>query len=196
MRSAPRAVAVLLGLAGCVSTTIETAGTTLEEPFCRTGAVAVPTVVAWGAQWRSDQKEPELREDAAARGLERFLAGACCIATEGVERFSGAPPEDDALLRSVAAAHPSAQRAVLVVVRELGPWLLIGLPVPVRGGTEVVVEMRVLDVRTQQRLADVRTHWRSGGAFVVKGVASLDQDLVAALRAALRLDPPARSFLR
>jgi hypothetical protein len=178
-------------LSACASTTIETTGTALDAPFCRVGAPATPTVVTWGAKWRPDQKEPERREAAAARGLDAFLAETRCIEVEGVERFRGPPPPDDELLRTAAAAHPSAARAVLVVVRELGPWLLIGLPVPVRGGTEVVVEVRVLDVPRKRKLADARTHWRNGGAFVVKGVASLERDLGAALRAALRLDPPA-----
>ena len=136
-------------LSGCASTTIETTGTALAEPFCRTGASAVPTVVTWGAQWRPDQKEPALREEAAARGLDALLAGSECIAVGGVERFVGSPPSRDLCARPLPA--PSAERAVLVVVRELG-----------------------------------------GGAFVVKGVASLDQDLASALRAALRLDPPVR----
>jgi hypothetical protein len=182
--------AVLLSSA-CASTTIETTGTALAGPFCRPGAPAVRTVVTWGARWRPDQKEPERREAAAARGLDAFLAETHCLEVAGVERFQGPPPFDDELLSRAAAASSSAERAVLVVVRELGPWLLIGLPVPVRGGTEVVVEVRVLDVPAKQRLADVRTHWRSGGAFVVKGVASLERDLGAALRAALRLDPRA-----
>jgi hypothetical protein len=74
---------------------------------------------------------------------------------------------------------------VLIVVRELGPKLLIGSPVLVEGGTEVVIEVRVLDGHTAESMANVRTHWQNGGALVVKGVGTLDQDMSAALRTTL-----------
>jgi hypothetical protein len=72
-----------------------------------------------------------------------------------------------------------------IVVRELGPVLRIGLPVLVEGGTEVLLEVRLLDVRTAASMANVRTHWQNGGTFVLKGVKSLEQDMSAALGAVL-----------
>jgi hypothetical protein len=78
-------------------------------------------------------------------------------------------------------------------VRELGPIIrLFGLPALVEGGTDVVLELKVFDVRTGESLADFRTHWQNGGAFVIKGVKTLPQDMASALEAALAPATPSR----
>ena len=132
--------ATLLVLAGCASTRIERSGSPLKEPLCRAGAAAVATAVVWGTQWRPDQKEPALREAAALRGIEDFLGSTRCLAVTGVQRFPGGaePPTDAQLLQPVAASAVRADRIVLIVVRELGPRLTVGLPMIVEGGTEVL----------------------------------------------------------
>jgi hypothetical protein len=138
-------------------------------------------LVYWAPQWRPDQKEPALREAAAQRGIERFFGDLSCIS--GIRKHSGEVPSDAELLR--LAGSPAPDRVVLIVVRELGPKLVIGIPAIVEGGTEVLIDVRVLDVRGARSLAEVRTHWQDGGTFVIKGVESLDQDMRAALAAAL-----------
>lgn len=177
----------LVALAGCAATRVETSGSPPTEPLCRTGARAVGTAVYWGPQWRPDQKEPALREAAALRGIEDFLGSTSCLAVTGVHRLPDAaePPSDAELLRQAAASPVKAERIVLIVVRELGPRLTVGLPVIVEGGTEVVIDTRVLDAQRSALLASARTQWRHGGSFVIKGVKTLDQDMSAALRAAL-----------
>jgi hypothetical protein len=173
-------------LAGCASTTIESTGSALLAPLCRPGEPPRPVLVLWGPQWRPDQKEPAQREAFARKGLEEFLAATPCAAAR-VERFAagGPVPPDAELLRRARSTAPPADLAVLVTVRELGPVLLIGIPVIVEGGTEVVLDVRVLDTASSAMRADVRIHWKNGGTFVVKGVGSLDRDMAAALRAAL-----------
>lgn len=181
-------------LTGCAATDVETTGAPLQKPLCRPGSPPLPTLLYWSTQWRPDQKEPPLREEAAVRGIEDFLRHADCITAAGVQRLppEAALPSDQQLLQSAAAASPSALRVVLIVVRELGPRLLLGLPSIVEGGTEVLIDVRVLDTRTSQSLADVRTRWRNGGVFVIKGVKTLDHDMSAALRTTLLPDPSAR----
>lgn len=179
--------AALLALTGCASTHVESSGSPLQEPLCRPGAPALATIVVWGTQWRPDQKEPALREAAALRGIDDFLAGTRCLAVTGVQRYpDGAePPSDAQLLQPLATSSPRADRIVLIVVRELGPRLIVGLPMIVEGGTEVVIDVRVLDPRQAAPLASTRTQWRHGGTFVIKGVQTLAQDMSAALRATL-----------
>lgn len=184
------AVAALIGtwlLSGCATTSVETTGTPLAEPLCGPGDPPLSVFVYWIPQWRPDQKEPLVREALAARGIEDFLSQSPCLAVAGLKRLpsEGGIPSDDELLGLARQAAPQSNRAVLVVVRELGPTLLIGLPVILRGGTEVVIDVRVLDTATSKSLADARTLWRNGGAFVVKGVWSLDEDMGAALEATL-----------
>ena len=186
MRAAILLCAVLVG---CASTKVEITGATMREPLCKAGAQKLSALVYWGPQWRPDQKEPERREAAALRGIETFLASSECLARFDVRRLSGGAtaevPPDEALLKQASAGTPRADKVLLVVVRELGPILRIGVPSIVEGGTEVVLELRLLDVPTSSTQASVRTHWSNGGTFVIKGVGSLDRDMSAALAGAL-----------
>jgi hypothetical protein len=177
----------LVVVAGCASTQVETTGSSLKEPLCRVGERAVVTAVVWGPQWRPDQKEPALREAAAVRGIQDFLGRTGCLAVTGVLRLPDAaePPSDAELLRLAASPSAMPDRVVLIIVRELGPRITLGLPVIVEGGTEVLVDVRVLDPQRSAPLASMRTLWRHGGSFVIKGVKTLDHDMSAALGATL-----------
>jgi hypothetical protein len=172
---------------GCASTKVETTGSQLKEPLCRVGKQAVSTLVYWGPQWRPDQKEPELREAAALRGIQDFLNSAGCVAVAGIHRLSWAkqPPSNEELLRLVAKSTPQPERVLLIVVRELGPQLIIGIPTILEGGTEVLIDVRVLNPQTSELLADTKTLWRNGGKFVIKGVKTLDKDISSALSSVL-----------
>jgi len=188
-RSSIFAIICACTLVGCASTKIETSGSSLREPLCQAGAEKVSVLVYWRPQWRPDQKAPPLREAAALRGIEDFFASSRCVATVDIRRLPGElsvdVPSDAQLLRLSAATAPSPDRVLLIVVRELGPKLVIGIPVLIEGGTEVVIDVRVLNAHTSKSMANVRTHWQNGGTFVIKGVKTLDQDMSAALRTTL-----------
>jgi hypothetical protein len=190
------AATLLVILSGCASTQVETSGAALHESFCREGAGKLSALAYWGPQWRADQKEPERREAAALRGIESFFTESACVARFEVLRLPGEHmaevPSDDALLKLASAAAPRPDKVLVIIVRELGPILKIGIPSIVEGGTEVVLELRLLDVPTSSAQANVRTHWWNGGTFVVKGVGSLERDMSAALAAALLPGNPAR----
>lgn len=179
---------VALGaLSGCASTTIDVTGQALQAPLCgsATASATASVAVLWGPLWRIDQKEPPLREAAALKGIQQFFTSQRCVTDVAIQRIA-IPPQgerlsDAALLEAAKALAPHADKVVLIVVRELGPKLRIGLPTLVEGGTEVVVEVRVVDARRQMSEAQVQTHWQKGGPFYVKGIKSLDQDMQAAL---------------
>lgn len=181
-------------LSGCASTTIESTGQSLQTPLCASpSASAAPTAVTsvavlWGPSWRPDQKEPVLREAAALKGIQRFFATQRCLTEVAIARIdipAQGELSDAALLDQAKALTPHADKAVLIVVRELGPLLRIGLPTLVEGGTEVVVAVRVVDARRQVSEAQVQTHWHKGGPFYIQGVQTLDQDMQAALASVL-----------
>jgi hypothetical protein len=181
-------------LSGCASTRVETTGQPLKEPLCRAGQPSIPTLVYWGTEWRPDQKEPPLREAAALRGIEDFLGHASCLAVIGVNRVTTEQlrVSNEELLRLASGSNPKPERVLLVVVRELGPRLIVGVPVIVEGGTEVLIDVRVLDAATSESMATTRTLWRNGGTFVIKGVKTLDQDMSAALKSTLMPDQAAK----
>lgn len=184
-------VVVLGALSGCASTTIDVTGQTLKAPLCGSASASASTSVAvlWGPLWRSDQKEPPLREAAALKGIQQFFATQRCLKDVAIQRIAipaqAEPLSDAALLDMAKALTPHADKVILIVVRELGPKLRIGLPTLVEGGTEVVVEVRVVDAQRQAHPAQAQflaqVHWQKGGPFYVKGVKSLDQDMQAAL---------------
>jgi len=180
-------LAAISVLSGCASTRIDTAGSPLKAPLCQEGSEPLTTVIYWGTQWRPDQKEPALREAAALRGINDFLSHTNCLSVAGVHRLPAGSfiPSDEDLLRSAASPSAVPERVVHIVVRELGPHVSFGIPVIVEGGTEVVIDVHVRNPRTAAVLANTRTHWRNGGSFVIKGVRTLDQDMRAALDAAL-----------
>lgn len=182
---------VLGALSGCASTTIDATGQALQAPLCGSIAASAPVsattsvAVLWGPLWRPDQKEPQLREAAALKGIQQFFAAQRCLTEVAIQRIAipaqGERLSDAALLEAAKALAPQADKVVLITVRELGPKLRIGLPTLVEGGTEVVVAVRVVDARRHMSEAQLQTHWQKGGPFYVKGVKSLDQDMQAAL---------------
>lgn len=185
--SALATLAVLSLLTACASTKIETTGSPLKESVFRVGERALTTAVYWSPQWRPDQKEPSLREAAALRGIQDFLGRTSCLAVSGIHRLPAedALRSDEELMRMASSTSTKPERVLLIVVRELGPRLTVGIPVIVEGGTEVLIDVRVLDPQSSAPLANARTFWRNGGTFVIKGVKTLDQDMSAALSATL-----------
>ncbi len=188
------AAALCVLIEGCATTTVQSSGMRLQEPLCAEGEAKPSAVLYWMPQWRADQKEPQAREALVRRGIERFVSEQSCLAIVAAERWPDADgvPSNEALVRHADDAHPRPAVALLVVVRELGPRLLVGLPVLIEGGTEAVIDVRVLRLTNGERLMDTRTQWRNGGTFVIKGVGSLDVDLSAALRSAFAPVSPRR----
>ncbi|MGQ0598194.1 hypothetical protein [Aquabacterium sp.] len=182
----PRLCSLLVAaslLSGCASTRVETSGMPLKPALCTPGSARLSVAVLWGPQWRVDQKEPPLREAAALRGIERYFKGLDCLDRLAIHRVILPDPQaplSDAQLLAMAEGD-AVDRVILIMVRELGPKLLIGIPTLVEGGTEVVLEARVIDRASASALAQVRTHWQKGGPFYIKGVKTLDQDMQTAL---------------
>ncbi len=146
----------------------------------------IPMVIYWTTQWRSDQKEPGLRTKLAECGIRQFVLETPGLAKTTVQRLPASDVPSNAELWDRAAKRPgNPRKLVLIVVRELGPILSIGLPFLVRGGTEVVLDVRLLDRRISGPFGQFQTHWENGGLFVVKGVRTLSGDMKAALNAAL-----------
>ncbi|CRI67222.1 exported hypothetical protein [Thiocapsa sp. KS1] len=177
--------AMLLALVGCASTTTAHLNPAPQEPICGRSTKAV---ILWTTQWRADQKDIPAREAAAAEGLSKFFAGSGCFKSASIRRLR--ETSMDSIEAAIVEATARHEKVVLIVIRELGPTVRIGSSMAlVEGGTEVVLEISEYGVPgTVPRRFVVE--WRDGGPGVVKGVASLPQDMQAAL--AVGLQPPAR----
>jgi hypothetical protein len=186
-----------VALFGCASTTVEISGATPTEPLCQSSGEKLSALVLWGPIWRADQKDVPLREEAAQHGLEDFFAHSGCFTKVDIRRLLGGGssivPSDHELLLLASTVSPTPDRLLVVTVRELGPVVkLLSSPALLEGGTDVVLELKVLDIRTGASLANFRTHWQNGGPLVIKGVKTLPQDMSSALQAALTSTAPSR----
>jgi hypothetical protein len=181
----------VLVLSGCASTHFQVTGQAPHPPLCQPLGQQASALVFWGPKWRPDQKEVPLREAAAQRGIEQFFSTSECFAKVRVIRKVGdresidLPPEE---VPGLAATYESTPDQVLfITVRELGPIVKIfSSPALLEGGTDVVLEFRTVSPATGQTSANFTAHWQNGGPWVIKGVATLEQDIASALQEALK----------
>ena len=183
------AIAALLVASGCASTRIELRPEGDLPSLCAPASGGGVTQVTWWPQWRADQKEPASREAMAEAGLRRVVMEGACLGTATFRRRPASPPAAGEAPAEIAG-QPRAARVLLVTVRELGPVLRLGSGAIVEGETNVVLELREVDPRTGDlRLRSI--DWRHGGPGVVKGVATLEDDIAEAFRRLLEGRPPA-----
>jgi hypothetical protein len=176
---------LLFVMGGCASTTTVKVSPSPQSPVCEASKTAR---VMWRTQWRADQKDVLERETAAATGIGQFFESSGCFKSASVERLLQLSDEQ-AKQAAGAAVHQSG-KVVLVSVRELGPTVKIGASIAlVEGGTEAVLDLSEF-VSGQATPRTFTVRWNSGGPGALKGVASLPQDIQAALAAALQ--PAAR----
>lgn len=171
----------LLVAAGCASTTTVQLTPSPQTPVC---AASETALVFWQPQWRPDQKDVPTREAAATDGLRRFFEASGCFKAASLQRL---PPATKEVVEATATeAAVRNEKVVVISVKELGPTVKIGASLAlVEGGTEVVLEISEFKPQmTTPRTFTVQ--WRSGGPGVVKGVATLPQDIQAALAAGLQ----------
>ncbi|MBL0091343.1 MAG: hypothetical protein IPP50_02970 [Piscinibacter sp.] len=171
----------MLALCGCAATSTTQIVPSPQPPVCQASAAAV---VIWAPQWRADQKDVPAREAAAAEGIDRFFKDSGCFASTSVRRV---PQLSASAIQSAASdAAPRHDRLVAIAVRELGPVVRIGTSMAlVEGGTEVVLDIEEYRLPSPAPRA-FSVHWAHGGPGVIKGVATLPQDIQAALAAGLQ----------
>jgi hypothetical protein len=187
MGSPARVVSVLVVslcsvlLAACASTSV-TLSPSPQAPVCDRSTSAL---VLWAPQWRPDQKDVAAREESAASGLSSFFAISGCFARTELRRVSSLSPS--AVNKELAASGGQFNAVVTIAVRELGPVVkLLSSASLVEGGTEAVLQVTARQLLPSGQPREFTVHWRHGGPGVVKGVASLPNDMSAALRSGLQ----------
>ncbi len=155
-------------------------------PLCDRQAEKENAIVLWGTAWRSNQKEMQFREQKAAGAVERFFKEQSCYAKTGIVRnLSGRDPmllSDIEAFNLVSALPEKYDKIIILRVEELGPLLVFYCsPILWEGGSEAVVRIRILDVKSASMASDVVIHRRDSGPFVLRGTERLEEDLTAAL---------------
>ena len=168
-------------LAACASTAV-TLTPSPQAPVCDRTATAL---VLWAPQWRPDQKDVAAREEAAASGLSSFFASSGCFARTELRRVSSLSPSE--VNTELGASGGQFGAVVTIAVRELGPVVkLLSSASLVEGGTEAVLQVTSRRLQPSSQPREFTVQWRHGGPGVVKGAASLPNDMSAALRSGLQ----------
>ncbi len=174
-------------LAACASTAVVLTPSP-QAPVCERSATAL---VLWAPEWRADQKDVALREAAAASGLSSFFSGSGCFASTELRRTGHL--DTAAIATELAASGARFDAVVTIRVRELGPVVkFFSSAAFVEGGTEVVLQVSTRPAQSLGRVREFMVHWRNGGLGVIKGVASLPEDMNAALHSGLQPATAAR----
>ncbi len=142
----------------------------------------ISAVVFWRTEWRINQKDVPLREKAAQQGIEQYFARSRCYRALSIQRFgkNGLPAFD---------RFETEETRIFITVKELGPWVSVfGSFWLLEGGTEVQLEVALLPAKARTASEFAEIHWRHGGPWVIKGVASLPANLRSALAALLEAD--------
>lgn len=151
-------------------------------------------LVLWGTAWRLDQKEREDRRQKASQGITDFFAHQKCFSSVEIRpEISGEEPmllSDTEISRLASTNENAVDTVILIRVEELGPLLIFYLsPILWEGGSEVVVSIRVLDLKTQQLVAHTHVQRRDTGAFILRGTGNLSQDLEKLLEDVFKRKP-------
>ena len=188
--SVPLILLLGLVLSGCASTHFQITGQAPQQPLCQGLNEQASALVFWGPKWRPDQKNVPFREAAAQRGIERFFSTSECFAQVRVIRKIGDRESIDlppAEVPALAAYGSTPSQVLFITVRELGPIVkLFSSLALVEGGTDVVLEICAVSPSTGQTIANFTAHWQNGGPWVIKGVATLEQDIASTLQEALK----------
>lgn len=176
-------------MTACSVTKFNTTGLEYKQSFCQSSGEDLSAWVVWWPKWRADQKDVQLRELAAEQAIKRFFSDSLCYTNAIVMRENTATDVSvtESILRNARAHSSKPGRLIMITIRELGPVLQLHVaPVFISGGTEVVIDINILNITTGQSIAKFNAHWQNGGAFVIKGTTTLVEDLYSALESALR----------
>lgn len=169
----------------CASTKV-TLSPSPQNPVCDRSARAL---VLWMPKWRPNQKDVLAREQAVASGLARFLASSGCFAYADLRREDNLDSFDVDTKPETTAGD--FDLVVTITVRELGPVVkLLSSALLVEGGTEALFQVTSLRLQPNSQTREFTVHWQNGGPGVVKGVASLPNDMSEALRIGLQPSTP------
>lgn len=177
------ALALIAVLTACASTTV-VLDPSPQAPVCDRAAAAL---VVWAPHWRPDQKDVAAREDAAVVGLHTFFEKSGCFSSVQLLRVANLAPAE--VKPRVIDIQGAVSKVIGIEVLELGPVLkLLSSAALVEGGTTVVFRVVEYSPPSMMEKRSFIVRWENGGPGVVRGIASLPDDIQAALHAGLQSD--------
>lgn len=168
---------LVLMLNSCASTIINShkIGTTKE--LCSKKSV----LVFWGTAWRDNQKEKNLREEIASKAINKYFSNSKCFSdfkvVKNLNNKESISLSDTELLNQTKDSK--IDKIITIRIEELGPILNLNLGlVLVEGATEVKLRVKVIDIKTSSIDYDNSIDWKNGGAYIIKGIGTLESDMI------------------
>jgi len=150
-----------------------------QTAVCAPGVSFGKVVVAPLTRWRTDQKEPEVREAIAMKAINTAFAATPCAA--GATIFPIAT-DDTSVARLGQARMEGANTAILVRIDELGPIGVLSFPALWSTWSDVQFTLDVVEVATGNVLRSIPHRRQKGGAFEMRGLEPLQAEMEIALR--------------
>lgn len=174
-------IAAMLG--GCATTRVDISPSP-QTPVCDSAASAL---IFWAPQWRQNQKDASKRETAADTGLKEFLQTSGCFKNSELRRVASLTLT--VVTSEFASTNRPFNKVVVITLQELGPVVkLLSSLALIDGGTEVMLQVTEYIPSAENPTRTFIVHWENGGPGIIKGVASLPQDMRAALIMGLQPD--------
>lgn len=172
---------------GCAATRFQVQPSDTFISPCQQSPQKLTAAVFWLPQWRADQKDVPQREAAAQKGIESFFQSSDCFNSAKVQRLDSQWQSKNLTgqdLQKIAMSQElKVDRLILIRVKELGPVIkLFSHWSGLEGGTEVVLDVQVYAGQSTAAFDELNVHWQNGGPWVIKGVASLEQDMLDCLQ--------------
>jgi hypothetical protein len=170
---------ILIALSGCASAQQPSPGIAPAAPLCAPGVSLGKVVIAPLTRWRVDQKEPAVREAIAQKAIDAVAPGIPCAASVSVLPIA---PDAQSADRLAKARADGAATALLIRIDELGPITIISFPALWSTYSDVQFTLEAIDTQTDEILRSIPHHRRKGGAFEVRGLDPLQDEMEQALK--------------
>ena len=173
-------VIALLALSACASSPPQAVEIpAAQAAVCAPGVSLGKVVVAPLTRWRTDQKEPEVREAIAMKAIEAATLTMPCAREVKVLPIA---PDASAAARLVQARIDGASTAILIHVEELGPIAILSFPALWSTWSDVKFTLDVVDAATGNVRRSIPHRRQKGGAFEVRGLEPLQAEMEQALK--------------
>lgn len=165
-------VALALAVSACSTVEIDETVAAGAPPLCAAGRDLGKVAVIAETGWRADQKEPAVREAMAERAIALAFAALPCGRVVAVTPIAAAPQRTDT----------AADTLVRVRLEELGPLVILSIPVLWRVSSDVKLHLTATETASGATLLDVDHHRTVGGPFTLRPASWAESELEIALR--------------
>jgi hypothetical protein len=169
-----------IALSACISVEVNDEARVAQPPLCDGARQVGRVVVVPTVSWRSDQKEPELREAMIEAALARAFGALSCGEVLEVRSVVPAATLDRQALFEVLRSQDVAT-AIEIDFTELGPLLIVSIPVLVSTKSDIQFTLSATKISSDTPLFELDRDWKRGGPFVIRPASVLADDLVLAL---------------